>query len=133
MSYNTELQSNNAELQEILDAVNDLPDAGGGGGGVETCTIILRPDSDAALYIYGYTHTLNDGSISASLIDYGTGVSNTEITLNNVVCGSLVMLAWDGISRNISTSISVEWLGTFERFKAPSTNGVLIVDLIGDD
>lgn len=30
MSYNTELQSNNAELQEILDAVNDLPNAGGG-------------------------------------------------------------------------------------------------------
>ena len=30
MSYNTELQSNNAELQEILDAVNDLPDAGSG-------------------------------------------------------------------------------------------------------
>ena len=30
MSYNTELQSNNAELQEILDAVNDLPEAGSG-------------------------------------------------------------------------------------------------------
>ena len=28
MSYNTELQSNNADLQEILDAVNALPDAG---------------------------------------------------------------------------------------------------------
>lgn len=27
MSYNTELQSNNADLQEILDAVNALPDA----------------------------------------------------------------------------------------------------------
>ena len=30
MSYNTELQSNNADLQEILDAVNALPEAGGG-------------------------------------------------------------------------------------------------------
>lgn len=30
MSYNTELQSNNADLQAILDAVNALPEAGGG-------------------------------------------------------------------------------------------------------
>lgn len=30
MSYNSELQNNNAELQEILDEVNNLPEAGGG-------------------------------------------------------------------------------------------------------
>lgn len=30
MSYNTDLQSNNEELAEILQAVNDLPEAGGG-------------------------------------------------------------------------------------------------------
>lgn len=29
MSYNAQLQENNADLQEILDAVNALPDAGG--------------------------------------------------------------------------------------------------------
>ena len=29
MSYNTELQSNNADLQEILAAINELPDIGG--------------------------------------------------------------------------------------------------------
>lgn len=32
MSYNTEMQSNNAELQEVLDVVNNLPDAGSGTG-----------------------------------------------------------------------------------------------------
>lgn len=31
MSYNTELQSNNADLRDILSAVNALPNAGGGG------------------------------------------------------------------------------------------------------
>ena len=31
MSNKTELQANNVELQEILDSVNALPDAGGGG------------------------------------------------------------------------------------------------------
>lgn len=38
MSNKTELQANNVELQEILNSVNALPDAGGGGG-VETCTV----------------------------------------------------------------------------------------------
>ena len=46
MSYNTELQSNNAELQEILDAINALPEEGesGGssGGGSETLKNICR-------------------------------------------------------------------------------------------
>lgn len=31
MAYNTDLQSNNAELEEILETVNTLPDAGNGG------------------------------------------------------------------------------------------------------
>lgn len=32
MSYNTDLQNNNNDLRSILNAVNELPDAGGGGG-----------------------------------------------------------------------------------------------------
>jgi hypothetical protein len=31
MSYNSELQNNNADLQNILNTINELPDAGGGG------------------------------------------------------------------------------------------------------
>lgn len=31
MSYNTDLQTNNVNLQAILDTVNNLPEAGGGG------------------------------------------------------------------------------------------------------
>lgn len=43
MSYNSELQSNNADLLAILDAVNALPEAGGGGetGGSETSELTL--------------------------------------------------------------------------------------------
>ena len=32
MSYNSDLQSNNEELLEILNAVNELPEAGSGSG-----------------------------------------------------------------------------------------------------
>lgn len=33
MSYNSDLQSNNAELEEILQSVNELPDVGSGENG----------------------------------------------------------------------------------------------------
>ena len=46
MGFKTELQSNNIDLQTILNKVNALPEAGGGGGAsVETCTIILNSTS----------------------------------------------------------------------------------------
>ena len=35
MGYKTELQSNNTDLQTILNKINALPEAGGGGGGIE--------------------------------------------------------------------------------------------------
>ena len=39
------LQNNTTELQAILDAVNALPEAGGGGGEVNTgvCTVTIVP------------------------------------------------------------------------------------------
>lgn len=40
MSYNTELQSNNADLQAILAAVNALPEAGGSGGGGDSVKFV---------------------------------------------------------------------------------------------
>lgn len=39
-TYNTTLQSNNIDLQSILNTINELPDAGSGGAAVETCTVV---------------------------------------------------------------------------------------------
>jgi hypothetical protein len=36
MDYKVKLQTNNVDLQEILESINDLPDASGGGGGIDT-------------------------------------------------------------------------------------------------
>ena len=47
MSYKSDLQQNNTDLQAILADVNALPDAGSGGGGVETCTVHYRFGNDA--------------------------------------------------------------------------------------
>ena len=44
MSQKTDLQSNNTDLQSILNTINNLPEVGSGGGSgdvsVETCTFI---------------------------------------------------------------------------------------------
>ena len=40
MSYKTELQKNNIDLQAILDSVNSLPEAGSGGGGVPLSSVV---------------------------------------------------------------------------------------------
>ena len=62
MSYNTELQSNNTDLQAILDTVNALPEAGGSGGGNNSgewilitslpTTYALDPDAMSTTYYY---------------------------------------------------------------------------------
>lgn len=36
MDYKAKLQTNNVDLQEILESINDLPDASSGGGGIDT-------------------------------------------------------------------------------------------------
>lgn len=49
MTYNTDLQSNNVELQEILNTINTLPEAGGGGGAaIETCTVTFSDSTNYA-------------------------------------------------------------------------------------
>ena len=43
MSYKSELQSNNADLQNILDTINSLPEAGGSDDdSIKTCTVTFN-------------------------------------------------------------------------------------------
>lgn len=83
MSYNTELQSNNADLQAILDAVNALPEAGGGGG----ANYELFEDGDTHIWI-----TLQEGRTSpimglgvngTATIDWGDGTTPDVLTGTN--------------------------------------------------
>lgn len=58
MSQKTELQSNNTDLQAILATINALPEAGGGGGSVETCRVMFADfeiPEDALDSIIAYT------------------------------------------------------------------------------
>lgn len=55
-NYNSIIQQNNAELEDILDTINALPEGSGGGsgGGVETCTVTLIDASENTLSRQGY-------------------------------------------------------------------------------
>jgi hypothetical protein len=74
MSYNTEMQSNNAELQEILDAVNNLPDAGSGTGtpGVGIASIQQTTKSTEDDGVNVITVTLTDGNTATFEVENGS-------------------------------------------------------------
>ena len=60
MSYKTEFQSNNTDLQTILDMVNTLPE---GGGGTVMCAVTFVNNSDDSITLYpnyeGYSGSVN--------------------------------------------------------------------------
>jgi len=72
MSNKTRLQTNNTNLQALIDKANALPDAGGGSGGggdLETCTLTLSsmgvPTGDEIVYYIDDTLTLQQSSFPA--------------------------------------------------------------------
>lgn len=74
MSNKTRLQTNNTNLQALIDKANALPEAGSGGGSVETCTVTVtftggNPDNiwisgvqfaDDNIQPFTFIHYVND-------------------------------------------------------------------------
>lgn len=89
MSYNEELQSNNADLQAILDAVNELPEAGSGGSdGFSPIATVTQTDDGAVIEItdkYGKTEaTINHGKDGKDGKD-GTDASVTKANISTAL------------------------------------------------
>lgn len=90
MSNKTQLSNNNTKLASLIHELQGK--AAGGGASVETCTVELdgviasyRP------YYYSYTYLDDSGNIASAAVAKNSGVS---VTLNNVVCGSVVTVYW---------------------------------------
>lgn len=104
MTYNSELQSNNADLQAILDTVNALPEASSGPS-VETCTVnVSVSGTGVSITSISYT-TVADGEVSA--VRYSVGAAEASISC---LCGSLVVVVY---SRNCweTENTNSEYLG----------------------
>lgn len=127
MSYNTDLQTNNVNLQAILDTVNNLPGAGGSGATLKTCTL------DGLDWSTVYYTTVENGTIMYKAVTFGN--SSEPIT---VLCDSIIYYEADGDS---DPGTGVVLTGGFEELysdtrvkyiviKAPSTanaSGMLIL------
>lgn len=110
MGYKTELQSNNVDLQTILNKVNALPEAGGGGGGgsVETCTVTFTK--------WG---SFPEPGMGEGIVYYSDGngaVKNTQYSILNdtvitVAKNSLIAIkgGWNG---NMSTATNATMIFT---------------------
>lgn len=95
MSNKSRLQTNNTNLQALIDKANALPDAGGSGGGasVETCTVTVTP-SYVELFDLTYTAINSDEAITVIYIPR----ADEATTLENVVVGSAITCAVNCIS-----------------------------------
>ena len=81
MSYNTDLQSNNNGLRDILAAVNDLPDAGSPSEGVELPTLTNPGDGEKLLE--GYELIGQDGEVVAGAMK-NNGSTSATLDLDNL-------------------------------------------------
>lgn len=100
MSYLTQLQTNNTNLQACIDKANALPEAGSGGGGsVETCTVTINSEEEDniidIMYLSntGIEETYMDGvntlSVEAKkdsiIVVYGENINDyNSITTNGI-------------------------------------------------
>lgn len=81
MSNKSRLQTNNTNLQALINKANALPEAGGGGGaGVETCTVNIKPMTTSTISY------VNNGQIITENIDSSgktiTVIKNTILVIN---------------------------------------------------
>jgi hypothetical protein len=101
MSNKTQLQTNNTALDGYIARINaakdvaaSLPEAGGsGGGGVETCTVVVSLDElfcaeDATAVIS--TTRYADSRFIADYARLKMDSDHNTVTFTNVVCGSVL-------------------------------------------
>ena len=94
MSNKTQLQTNNTQLASLIQTLQGKAAGGGGGTAIETCTVVLDTGSSSYRpYYYSYTMVNDDGSITGVAVGPNSAL---DITLTNVVCGSVVTVYWYG-------------------------------------
>jgi hypothetical protein len=83
MSYNTELQENNAELQEILRTVNSLPNASGSSGGGVKWEVIAEGELTEETTSIRINTDTNGDTFELALCSFGILVKPTATNSGN--------------------------------------------------
>ena len=121
MSNKTRLQTNNTNLQALIDKANALPEAGSGtgGGSVETCTVTI--DNEIYYCSWGLFYScLIDGKVEL----VATNLEFESKILENVIKNSYITVKIDGHDGSISSSTFSGGVSVVKTF-APSGTGYL--------
>lgn len=96
----TQLQTNNEKLTALITELEGK--AAGGGGSVETCTVELGHSTryDNRPYCYSYTYLDDSGNVTSAAVSQND--SSASVTLNNVICGSVVTVFWHYKTNNLA-------------------------------
>lgn len=79
-------------LTDLESTIDSLPEGGGSGGSLKTCTVTLSGTSSSYRpYFYTYTALDESGSMASFLVKSN---SSTSVTLQNVVIGSIITVYW---------------------------------------
>lgn len=94
MSYLTQLQQHNTDLQGLIDKANVLPDAGSGGGGsLETCTVTVTFSGEALGYPEESPLTLKYSKVTSSGLEYAEHIINSDnVTISDIAKNSAFLL-----------------------------------------
>jgi hypothetical protein len=93
MSNKSRLQTNNTNLQALINKANSLPDAGGGSGGnVETCTVTIDCVGGNIAHIAATIVENGVETIYTRMSDIDSDSEYPPYTIYNVKCGSAIVL-----------------------------------------
>ena len=105
MSNKSRLQTNNTNLQELINKAENLPDAGGSGGSIETCTVYLTGLAGEELNQY-------NGDVNYMALQDGKPVQKylsvwgSDCTLYNVLSDSFIFLGYSSEEASFEVSFS---------------------------
>ena len=142
MSNKTQLQTNNAALDSYIARINaakdvaaSLPeaDSGGGGGGIETCTVVIRINFDFLDPSIYYITQNQSGEVEIKS-DYNfyhpNGDSSVmEYTAENVCCNSMMVLFESGWMLPINYTIN----GTASMFEHASGQSIILSPSVSNE
>lgn len=100
----TPIEQNTTALQSILDAVNALPDASGGGGAaVETCTVeLLMYNANVTFELY---YTSPNMTISSLSVSQGDFEATLTVAKGTVIYGAHYYSQWSAYPPTITGDI----------------------------
>jgi hypothetical protein len=93
MSNKTRLQTNNNNLQSILNTVNSLPSGGSSGGSVETCTVSIDFSGLFSGQVLSITYTRENSGIIEPIMTFEI---ETVMLLERVVRGTIICFETTG-------------------------------------